>query len=93
MAAVFGGTNADKYQHFSVLDLSKDGVKSSVVLSASAIQALVDGGDSSVLHLKLSSIDSYAIATEANITTSFGNNSVGFFNGTTQVAKVTIEYV
>lgn len=43
--------------------------------------------------LKLGAGDTYTIATEAGITTTFGNNSVTFLSGTTQVAKVNLDYV
>jgi len=93
MAAVFGGTNAAKYQNFSVLDLSRDGVASNVTLSSDAIRALVDSGNSSQLTLRLSAGENYSIAAESGITTSFGNSSVTFLSGGVQIAKVNIEYV
>jgi Ca2+-binding RTX toxin-like protein len=93
MAAVFGGSNAIKYQNFSVLDLSKDGLASGAALSSAAILALVDSGNGSVLTLRLSATDTYSIATESGVTSTFGNNSVTFLSGTTQIAKVNIDYV
>ena len=93
LAALFGGSNAGKYQNFTVLDLARDGQTSSATLSSEAIRALVDSGNSSQLTLRLSAGESYSIANEAGITTSFGSNSVSFFSGGTQVARVNIEYV
>ena len=92
LTAVFGGSNDSKYQNFSVLDLTKDGLASNVGLSSAGIKALVDAGNASVLTLKLSAAEDYSITTEAGITAKFGNNSVTFLSGTTQVAKVNIEY-
>lgn len=95
MAAIFGGANAAKYQHFSVLDLSRDGQSSNAALSSTAIQALVDNGNSSVLTLRLAAGETYSIATESGISANFGDNSVSFLNSTTQaqIARVNIEYV
>ncbi len=82
------------YEHFSVLDLSKDGVSSSVALSSAGIQNLVDNSNSSLLTLRLSSGEAYSIEAESSVTTTFGNNSVRFFNSANvQIAQVNIEYV
>jgi Ca2+-binding RTX toxin-like protein len=94
MDAIFGGANAVKYQHFQVLDLSRDGQTSNVALSSTAVQALVDNGNSSVLTLRLSGGESYSIAQETGISFNLGDSSVSFLNAQgTQVARVNIEYV
>jgi hypothetical protein len=90
LASVF--TDA-AYENFSVLDLSKDGVSSSVALSSAGIHNLVDSGNASALTLRLSTGETYSIASEDGVTTSLGNNSVTFFSGSTRIAQVNIEYV
>jgi Ca2+-binding RTX toxin-like protein len=100
LAAVFGGDNADKYQHFSVLDLSQDGVISTVQIGLESIRALVDGGNNSKLTLKLKSNETYLIDADSSTTFSFsqieGKNTVNFsktVNGEIQTASVVIDYV
>lgn len=89
MKAVFAGANALKFNQFSKLDVSQDGVNSNLTISASAIQALVDGGNSSVLQLKLGAGDSYTVDTESGAyTLSVGTGYITFNSGATQVARL-----
>jgi Ca2+-binding RTX toxin-like protein len=96
MDAIFGGANAVKYQHFQVLDLSRDSQTSDVVLSSTAVRALVDNGNNSVLTLRLSGGEGYSFATEADISYRGGDNRFTFFNvadDNTTLATVNIQYV
>lgn len=88
LGVIFSAGQDSKYQNFSTLDLSRDNLVSNVKISSSAIRALVDSGDSSVLKVNLSTGEDYSIISESNVSTSFGNNSVSFFdiNGT-RIAK------
>lgn len=89
MKAVFAGGNASKYNQFSKLDVSQDGVNSNLTISASAIQALVDGGNASVLQLKLGAGDSYTVDTESGAyTLGVGTGYITFNSGATQVARL-----
>ena len=96
MRSIFGGSEDASYQNFEVLDVSKDGVNSLIVISSDAIRALVDNGDSSVLTLRLNGAgDSYNfdIENDPAIDKTFLQNGVAFTNAGVQIAQVNFEYV
>ena len=102
------GTNANKYQFFETLDLSKDTVGSSISISSDWIKALVDAsvGNTATLTIKLSSSlgDTYSIGTvsgESSSTSALAapagviSNSLITFSdsGGSAIAKAYIQYV
>lgn len=94
MTSVFAN-NDSKYQSFSTLDMSKDGVASQLKVSYASIQALVDNGSSSDLTVLLDSQDTYSIdytgASQSN--TVFGNNTVTFKDSSsTPVTLATVHF-
>lgn len=90
LQALFSGGQDSKYQNFSTLDLSRDGLSSDVKISSAAIRALVDDNNNSDLVVKLSTGETYSILAEAGVNATFGNNSVSFFDtaSNTRIAKV-----
>ena len=90
LQALFSGGQDIKYQNFSTLDLSRDGLISDVKISSAAIRALVDDNNNSELTVRLTTGETFAILSETGVNSTFGNNTVSFFDTATntRIAKV-----
>ena len=98
LSAIFNANLGNNFKNFEVLDLKKDGVKSSLIVSADWVRKLVDGGDASVLELRLGSgttEDTYSMlvggATGSDAYSQNANTLVFTNNGST-VAQVNFVY-
>jgi Ca2+-binding RTX toxin-like protein len=95
LSSLFAGANNAKFNNFEKLDISADGIDNNIIIKADWIQALVDGGGSSQITLRLGTDDSYTIETgSAGDTQYFARNNSGEFVGSTGtlIAKITFDY-
>jgi Ca2+-binding RTX toxin-like protein len=98
LSVLVAGVNDAKFSSFERLDISADGVGSTVVVSADWIRALVDNNNASEITLRLNSAEGDRYSIEVGGATGAdqffaGNNSLELANAAgTTVAKINFEY-